>query len=44
MGHFGSEGRVVGLELVQESDVVAECVRLRDRLWASATPHPEYTP
>ena len=35
VGHFDSDGRVLGSEIVVDSDAVAECVRLRDLLWAA---------
>ncbi|WP_370626736.1 DUF6879 family protein [Streptomyces sp. NBRC 110035] len=38
------DGRVPGSEIVEDPDTVAECVRLRDLLWADAIPHPEYKP
>ncbi|MEU9919701.1 DUF6879 family protein [Streptomyces sp. NPDC051001] len=44
VGHFDSGGRVLGSELVETADVVAECVRVRDLLWDLATPHREYRP
>ncbi|MER6187828.1 DUF6879 family protein [Streptomyces sp. NPDC001652] len=44
VGHFDSGGRVLGSELVETADVVAECVRVRDLLWDLATPHREYKP
>ncbi|WP_445517234.1 DUF6879 family protein [Streptomyces sp. NEAU-174] len=44
VGHFDSEGRVLGSELIDDHDTVAECVRLRDHLWKVATPHCEYKP
>ncbi|MER6912203.1 DUF6879 family protein [Streptomyces sp. NPDC000594] len=42
VGHFDPEGRVLGSEIVTEAATVAECVRLRDLLWAVAIPHAEY--
>ncbi|MGW7387077.1 DUF6879 family protein [Streptomyces sp. NPDC054794] len=42
VGHFDSEGRVLGSEIVEDPDTVAQCVRLRDSLWATAIPHAEY--
>jgi hypothetical protein len=42
VGHFDSDGRVLGSEIVEEEAVVAECVRLRDLLWTVAIPHSEY--
>ncbi|GAB2923163.1 DUF6879 family protein [Streptomyces mayteni] len=44
VGHFDPEGRVLGSELVTEPEAVAECVRLRERLWSLAIPHAEYRP
>ncbi|MFE7441563.1 DUF6879 family protein [Streptomyces chartreusis] len=44
VGHLDSEGRGLGSEIVEDPDTVAECVRLRDRLWAVAIPHAEYKP
>ncbi|SOD67486.1 hypothetical protein SAMN06272781_1063 [Streptomyces sp. 1222.2] len=44
VGHFGPDGRVLGSELIEDPDTVAECVRLRDLLWSAAIPHPEYKP
>ncbi|MGW6865339.1 DUF6879 family protein [Streptomyces sp. NPDC054901] len=44
VGHFDKTGRVPGSELIEDSDVVAECVRVRDLLWASAVAHREYKP
>ncbi|MEU9376178.1 DUF6879 family protein [Streptomyces sp. NPDC048255] len=44
VGHFDETGRVLGSELIEDSDVVAECVRVRDLLWASAVAHREYKP
>ncbi|MFE4827399.1 DUF6879 family protein [Streptomyces sp. NPDC056672] len=44
VGHFDSEGRVLGSEIIEDPDIVSECVRLRDLFWAAATPHTEYKP
>ncbi|MDN3029395.1 DUF6879 family protein [Streptomyces sp. S.PB5] len=44
VGHFDGDGRVLGSELVEMPDVVAECVRVRDLLWDLAIPHREYKP
>ncbi|MCP9958452.1 MULTISPECIES: DUF6879 family protein [Streptomyces] len=44
VGHFDEHGRVLGSELIEAPEIVAECVRVRDLLWAYATPHGEYTP
>lgn len=42
VGHFDSEGRVLGSEVIDDPDIVAECVRLRELLWSIATSHSEY--
>ncbi|MEU6375910.1 DUF6879 family protein [Streptomyces sp. NPDC046909] len=44
VGHFDSDGRVLGSELVDATEAVAECVRVRDLLWDLAIPHREYKP
>ena len=44
VGHFDPEGRVLGSEILKDPDTVAECVRVRDLLWAAAIPHTEYKP
>ncbi|MDI3422285.1 DUF6879 family protein [Streptomyces luteolus] len=44
VGHFDSEGRVLGSQIIEAPDTVAECVRLRNQLWASAIKHSEYKP
>ncbi|MCX2971431.1 MULTISPECIES: DUF6879 family protein [Streptomyces] len=44
VGHFDADGRVLGSELVEDPETVAECVRVRDQLWSLAIPHPEYKP
>ncbi|MFG2672730.1 DUF6879 family protein [Streptomyces sp. NPDC048445] len=44
VGHFDSEGRVLGSQIIGDPDTVAECIRLRDLLWAVAIPHTEYKP
>ncbi|WP_419248596.1 DUF6879 family protein [Streptomyces virginiae] len=44
VNHFGETGRVPGSELIEDSDVVAECVRVQDLLWASAVAHRKYKP
>ncbi|MFB7265535.1 DUF6879 family protein [Streptomyces nojiriensis] len=44
LGRFDETGRVLGSELIEDSSVVAECVRVRDLLWASAVAHHEYKP
>ncbi|MFG2964923.1 DUF6879 family protein [Streptomyces sp. NPDC048288] len=42
VGHFDSDGRVLGSELVNDAEVVGECLRVRDALWEAAIPHSEY--
>ncbi|MGW8743584.1 DUF6879 family protein [Streptomyces sp. NPDC055794] len=42
VGHFDAEGRVLGSELVEDPDIVADCIRLRDLFWGLAIPHAEY--
>ncbi|WP_447037045.1 DUF6879 family protein [Streptomyces sp. DSM 118878] len=42
VGHFDEHGRVMGSELIDAPDTVAECVRVRDLLWSLAIPHREY--
>ncbi|MFE3559567.1 DUF6879 family protein [Streptomyces sp. NPDC059193] len=42
VGHFDDQGRVLGSALIEEPEAVAECVRVRDLLWAIAIPHAEY--
>ncbi|MER6525334.1 DUF6879 family protein [Streptomyces sp. NPDC001508] len=37
-------GRVLGSEIIEDPDAVAECIRVRDLLWAVAVPHAEYKP
>jgi hypothetical protein len=44
VGHFDENGRILGSELLKDPEVVAECVRIRDVLWAAAVPHREYKP
>ncbi|MGW9429773.1 DUF6879 family protein [Streptomyces decoyicus] len=44
VGHFDDTGRVLGSEVTDDPATVAECVRVRDLLWASAIQHSEYTP
>lgn len=44
VGHFDADGRVLGSEIVTDPETVAECVRVRDELWALAIPHEAYTP
>ena len=44
VGHFDPEGRVLGSEIVEDPDTVAECLRVRDLLWSAAIPHAEYKP
>ncbi|MGW2592497.1 DUF6879 family protein [Streptomyces sp. NPDC001515] len=44
VGHFNEAGRVLGSEIIETPDIVAECVRVRDLLWAIAIPTIEYKP
>ncbi|MFE0420900.1 DUF6879 family protein [Streptomyces sp. NPDC058953] len=44
VGHFDQDGRVLGSELIENPETVAECIRVRDLLWTMATPHREYKP
>ncbi|MFF0794627.1 DUF6879 family protein [Streptomyces spiralis] len=44
VGHFDADGRVLGSEIVDAPDHVAQCVALRDLLWTCAIPHAEYKP
>jgi hypothetical protein len=44
VGHFDSEDRVLGSELVTDPTVVAACARTRDALWPIAIPHRAYQP
>ncbi|MBZ3906770.1 DUF6879 family protein [Streptomyces griseiscabiei] len=44
VGHFDSEGRVLGSEIIKDMDIVAECVRIRDLFWTAAIPHAAYEP
>ena len=44
VGHFHDDLRVKGSELVTDPAIVADCVRVRDRLWRIAIPHSEYRP
>lgn len=44
VGHFDPEGRVLGSQLLDDPETVAECARLRDLLWTIAVPHAEYKP
>lgn len=44
VGHFDDQGRVLGSELIEEPEALAECIRVRDLLWAIAIPHAEYKP
>ncbi|MEV6668843.1 DUF6879 family protein [Streptomyces sp. NPDC051162] len=44
VGHFDTEGRVLGSELITDPKIVAECIRIRDLLWGLAIPHTEYKP
>ncbi|MEW1722203.1 DUF6879 family protein [Streptomyces sp. NPDC093109] len=42
VGHFDHEGRVLGSELLEDPETVAECIRVRDQLWDISIPHVEY--
>ncbi|MEU5241261.1 DUF6879 family protein [Streptomyces lydicus] len=44
VGHFDDTGRVLGSEMIDDPATVAECVRVRDLLWASAVQHSAYKP
>ncbi|MFG2141383.1 DUF6879 family protein [Streptomyces sp. NPDC048650] len=44
VGHFDDDGRVLGSEVIDNPETVAECVRVRDLLWDSAIQHSEYKP
>jgi hypothetical protein len=44
VGHFDSDGRILGSELVTDPDIVAQCASIRDVLWPMATPHSVYGP
>ncbi|MEU6925144.1 MULTISPECIES: DUF6879 family protein [unclassified Streptomyces] len=44
VAHFDSGGRVLGSEVIDDPETVAECVRVRDLLWNSAIQHSEYKP
>ncbi|MGW7753649.1 DUF6879 family protein [Streptomyces violaceusniger] len=44
VGHFDSGGRVLGSEVTDDPDIVAECVRIRELLWSIAIPHSKYMP
>ncbi|MGH3935852.1 MAG: DUF6879 family protein [Pseudonocardiaceae bacterium] len=44
VGHFRDDGSVRGHEIITDRAVVADCIRVRDRLWAVAIPHSEYEP
>ncbi|HET9253631.1 MAG TPA: hypothetical protein VFO16_00325 [Pseudonocardiaceae bacterium] len=44
VGHFNDDGIVRGHEIIDDRAVVAECVRVRDQLWAIAIPHIGYQP
>lgn len=44
VGHFDDTGRVLGSEVIEVHETVAQCVRMRDLLWASAIQHSEYKP
>ncbi|MGH4011411.1 MAG: DUF6879 family protein [Pseudonocardiaceae bacterium] len=38
VGHFRDDGSVQGHEIITDRAVVADCVRVRDQLWAIAIP------
>ncbi|MEU9109022.1 DUF6879 family protein [Streptomyces xanthophaeus] len=42
VGHFDETGRVLGSGPIADSDVVVECMRVRDVLWASGVAHRDY--
>ncbi|MEV0445702.1 DUF6879 family protein [Streptomyces spectabilis] len=42
VGHFDDGGRVLGSEIIDAPEIVAECIRVRDLLWSIATPTNEY--
>ncbi|MFD3504468.1 DUF6879 family protein [Streptomyces sp. NPDC058678] len=44
VGHFDPDGRVLGSEIIEDPGAVAQCLRVRDLLWATAIPHTEYKP
>lgn len=44
VGYFDPEGRVLGSKIIEDPATVAQCVHLRDVLWAAAIPHSEYKP
>ncbi|MCF3107109.1 hypothetical protein IPZ58_37000 [Streptomyces roseoverticillatus] len=44
VGHFDTDGKVLGSELIEDPETVAECIRVRDVLWNVAIPHCEYKP
>lgn len=44
VGHFDTDGKVLGSELIKDQSVIADCVRVRDQLWSIAIPHTEYRP
>ncbi|WP_439145259.1 DUF6879 family protein [Streptantibioticus silvisoli] len=43
-GHIDSEGRVLGHEVIEDRETVANATILRDHLWSVAAPHHEYQP
>lgn len=44
VGYFDQAGRVLGSQIIEDTDTVTQCARLRDRLWTLAVPHTEYAP
>ncbi len=44
IGHLDAHGVPQGSEISTDPAIAHQCARLRDRLWAIATPHHEYTP
>ncbi|MFD6549679.1 DUF6879 family protein [Streptomyces sp. NPDC058398] len=44
VGHFDTDGRVLGSQLILDQDAVVACAALRDQLWTAAIPHTAYKP
>lgn len=44
VGHFRDDGSVQGHEIIADRVVVADCMGVRDQLWAIAIPHSKYEP
>ncbi|WP_406834871.1 DUF6879 family protein [Streptomyces sp. AHU1] len=44
VGHFDTDGRVLGSQLIRDPATVAACAALRDQLWSVAIPHADYKP